>query len=75
MQQADDSSWWDAPADDKTPSAALRYNIYIKKAGDDKAFMTIPADIATGRMKVTEPCIRYSCHKPYHSTAGRERHI
>jgi len=45
---------WDAPADDKTPSAAFRYNIYIKKAGDDKAFMTIPADIATGRLKVTE---------------------
>lgn len=45
---------WDAPADDKTPAAALRYNIYIKKAGENDAFMTIPADIATGRLKVTE---------------------
>ncbi len=45
---------WDAPEDDNTPKNALRYNLYLSKAGDDKAYMTIPADIATGRLKVTE---------------------
>lgn len=43
---------WKGATDDVTPAAALRYNIYIKKAGSDKVFMTIPADVATGRLKV-----------------------
>ncbi|MBD5211427.1 MAG: glycoside hydrolase family 2 [Bacteroidales bacterium] len=45
---------WDAATDDNTPAEALRYNVFVRKAGDDKAYMTLPADIATGRMKVTE---------------------
>lgn len=45
---------WDAPYDDNTPKSALRYNFYLRKAGDDAVYMTLPADIATGRLKVTE---------------------
>ena len=45
---------WDAPEDDNTPQSALRYNFYLRKAGDTSCYMTIPADIATGRLKVTE---------------------
>lgn len=45
---------WVAPDDDSTPKEALRYNLYLRKAGDDAIFMTIPADAATGRLKVTE---------------------
>lgn len=43
---------WDAPTDDTTPSAALRYNLYIKQG--DVVRMTIPADVATGRLKTSE---------------------
>ena len=45
---------WDAPEDDNTPTAALRYNLYLRKAGDTSCYMTIPADLASGRLKVTE---------------------
>ena len=45
---------WDAPTNDATPAAALRYNIYVRKAGSDNISMAIPADIATGRLKVAE---------------------
>lgn len=43
---------WDAPTDDTTPSAALRYNLYIKQG--DVIRMTVPADLTTGRLKVSE---------------------
>lgn len=43
---------WDAPTDDHTPSAALKYNLYIKQGNNVR--MTIPADITTGRLKVDE---------------------
>ena len=45
---------WDAPEDDITPQAALRYNIYLRKVGSESIYMTLPADVATGRLKVTE---------------------
>ena len=43
---------WDAPEDDTTPSAALKYNLYIKQG--DVVRMTVPADLTTGRLKVSE---------------------
>ncbi len=43
---------WTAPADDFTPEAALRYNFYIKRKGADKAFMVLPADMTTGKLRV-----------------------
>jgi hypothetical protein len=45
---------WDAPEDDRTPQAALRYNLYI--AGDDNKIrqLTVPADIETGFLKVSD---------------------
>lgn len=45
---------WDAPADDVTPSVALQYNIYVKRAGSKEYFMTVPADLQTGFIKVGE---------------------
>lgn len=43
---------WDAATDDVTPQNALRYNIFLKKKGADNCYMTIPADITTGFIKV-----------------------
>ena len=45
---------WDAATDDVTPSSALQYNLYLKKAGSSTCFMTVPADPATGFIKVAE---------------------
>ena len=41
-----------APTDDVTPSAALRYNFYLREKGSDKIFMTVPADLQTGFVRV-----------------------
>lgn len=43
---------WDAATDDVTPQEALQYNIYWKKIGSDKCYMTVPADITSGFIKV-----------------------
>jgi hypothetical protein len=43
---------WDASTDDLTPSAALRYNLYVKQ--DDVIKSVLPADLTTGRLKVNE---------------------
>lgn len=44
---------WNAPDDDTTPQAGLRYNVYLKRAGQsDSCFMVIPADTATGFIRV-----------------------
>ena len=43
---------WSAPTDDVTPSAALRYNFYLREKGSDKIFMTVPADLQTGFVRV-----------------------
>lgn len=45
---------WDAATDDITPASALQYNIYMKKAGAKEYFMTVPADLKTGFIKVGE---------------------
>lgn len=45
---------WDAATDDATPSEALQYNIYVKKSGSKEYFMTVPADLKTGFIKVGE---------------------
>lgn len=45
---------WDAAIDDVTPSSALQYNIYLKKVGSSEYFMTVPADVTTGFVKVGE---------------------
>ena len=45
---------WDAATDDVTPSRALQYNIYVKKAGSKEYFMTVPADLQTGFIKTGE---------------------
>lgn len=43
---------WDAPSDDQTPAAALKYNLFIRQG--DKTRMILPADLSTGRLKVEE---------------------
>lgn len=43
---------WTAPADDTTPSAALRYNVYAKNIATGEVFFLTPADMATGFVKV-----------------------
>ena len=45
---------WAAPEDDVTPSTALRYNLYLRKKGSDNYFMTVPADLQTGFIRVGE---------------------
>ncbi len=45
---------WNVASDDFTSSLALRYNIYVRKKDSDKCFMTVPADISTGYIKVSE---------------------
>ena len=45
---------WDAASDDVTPQEALQYNLYLKKSGSDKFFMTVPADVQTGFIKTGE---------------------
>ena len=45
---------WDAATDDVTPASALQYNLYLRKAGSSEYFMTVPADPATGFIKVAE---------------------
>lgn len=45
---------WDASTDDFTPSAAIQYNFYIKKKGDDKISMVIPANLSDGSLKVNQ---------------------
>ena len=43
---------WTAPADDTTPSAALRYNVYAKNKTTGAVFCLTPADLATGFVRV-----------------------
>lgn len=43
---------WTAPADDTTPSAALRYNVYAKNKATGAVFCLTPADLATGFVRV-----------------------
>jgi hypothetical protein len=44
-------TWGDA-ADDITAPQALRYNLYVKNNATGRIWMMIPADAATGRIKV-----------------------
>jgi len=50
---------WDAASDDKTPAAALRYNVYAKTA-DGQIFSLVPADPATGKQKIGGGYIYYT---------------
>ncbi len=43
---------WSAPNDDFTPATALRYNFFVRPKGSDKCFMTVPADLQTGFVRV-----------------------
>ena len=43
---------WTAPADDTTPSTALRYNVYAKNKATGAVYCMTPADLATGFLKV-----------------------
>ena len=43
---------WSPGSDDFTPTEALRYNLYIKNLDTDETFMLVPADLATGFVKV-----------------------
>jgi hypothetical protein len=45
---------WEASTDDVTHSNALQYNIFVKKQGSSEIFMTVPADITSGFIKVGE---------------------
>ncbi len=43
---------WDNAEDEITPVTALRYNLYLKKKESDKCFMTVPADLTSGFIRV-----------------------
>ena len=43
---------WNASFDDLTPSASLKYNVYIKEKSGNSISMTLPADISSGFLKV-----------------------
>lgn len=45
---------WEAPEDDTTPAEALRYNIFLRNTATGNTVMRIPADIATGYIKVAD---------------------
>lgn len=45
---------WNPATDDITPAEALRYNVYIRCKGSDAVSMTVPADLATGFVKVAK---------------------
>ncbi|MDD4991210.1 MAG: FG-GAP-like repeat-containing protein [Paludibacter sp.] len=45
---------WTAATDDATLTEALKYNVYVKKNGNDSVSFLLPADITTGRLKVNE---------------------
>ncbi len=45
---------WNPSTDDATPSAALCYNVWVRPMGQNTTFMTIPADLNTGRLRVDE---------------------
>lgn len=45
---------WTAPADDTTPAAALRYNLYLRDTESGRIHSTLPADITTGYIKVAD---------------------
>ncbi len=45
---------WQAPADDVTPSEALRYNIWVQAEGQAPVAMTLPADRSTGHLRTDE---------------------
>lgn len=44
---------WSAGSDTQTPTAALRYNVYVKTK-DGKIFSIIPSDPATGKLRSIE---------------------
>lgn len=65
---------WDRSTDDTTPQNAIRYNVYVKYP-DGKVNCTVPADIASGTLKVAGlqafiPTNKYSLYIP--KTAGIE---
>ncbi|MDE5982544.1 MAG: VCBS repeat-containing protein, partial [Duncaniella sp.] len=43
---------WTDGSDAESPTAALRYNIYVKNETTGELYTMIPADIATGQLKV-----------------------
>ncbi len=43
---------WDAATDDTTPTSALRYNIYMRNTATGEMLTVLPADIATGFIRV-----------------------
>jgi glycerophosphoryl diester phosphodiesterase len=45
---------WSAPSDDYTPSVALRYNLFVADTAGKIVQMLIPADTATGFLKVAD---------------------
>lgn len=45
---------WTAPADDTTPAAALRYNVYLRSNQSGKIYSVLPADLESGYIKVSD---------------------
>ncbi|MFT3753339.1 MAG: FG-GAP-like repeat-containing protein [Paludibacter sp.] len=45
---------WTASTDDLSEKEGIKYNLYVKKAGDDHVMSLLPADLSTGRLKVNE---------------------
>jgi hypothetical protein len=45
---------WTRSTDDTTPSAAILYNVYIKKEGSSRQMMLLPANTENGFLKVNE---------------------
>ncbi len=45
---------WATATDDLTPSEAINYNLYVQKDGSDVTMFVLPADKATGKLKVND---------------------
>ena len=48
---------WLPSTDDATPQAALYYNVWVRVEGSTTVYMTVPADLSSGRLRVAD----YSC--------------
>ena len=54
LRQGDEVMFtWQPGSDEVTPTEALRYNFFVHEKGSNDVFMVIPADIASGTLRVT----------------------
>ena len=56
---------WSRSTDDKTPQAAIRYNVYARNYDDGKVYAYAPAHEATGKLKVQDGLVHLLATNSY----------